>query len=87
MSGGKKRKGKTVKLLYLLQFEDVLVEIVLKPFVGEVDTELFKTVVLIILKAKDVQHSYRQDLVEQADSIPQDFFNQHDFFLKEDSSF
>lgn len=71
MCGGKKRKGKTVTLLYLLQFEDVLVEIVLKPFVGEVDTELFKTVVLIILKAKDVQHSYRQDLVEQADSIPQ----------------
>lgn len=83
MCGGKKRKGKTVTLPYLLQFEDVLVEIVLKSFIGKVDTELFKTVVLIILKAKDVQHSYRQDLVEQADLR----FNQRDFFLKEDSSF
>lgn len=50
---------------YLLQFEDVLVEVVLQSFVGEVDAELFKAVVLIILKAKDVQDSYRQGLEEK----------------------
>lgn len=54
--------------LYLFQFEDVLVEVVLEPFVGEVNAELFKAVVLIILKAKDVQDSYGQDLVKKTDS-------------------
>lgn len=40
----------------------MLVEVVLEPFVGEVDAELFKAVVLVILKAKDVQHSYGKEL-------------------------
>lgn len=40
----------------------MLVEVVLEPFVGEVDAELFKAVVLVILKAKDVQDSYGQEL-------------------------
>lgn len=52
-------------MLYLFQFEDVLVEIMLEPFVGEVNAELFKAVVLIVLKAKDVQDSYRQNLEEE----------------------
>lgn len=39
-----------------------MVEVVLEPFVGEVDAELFKAVVLVILKAKDVQHSYGKKL-------------------------
>lgn len=46
----------------------MLVEVVLEPFVGEVNAELFEAVVLIILKAKDVQDSYGQDLVKKTDS-------------------
>lgn len=42
-------------LSYLFQFEDVLVEVMLESFVRKVNAELFETVVLIILKAKDVQ--------------------------------
>lgn len=59
---GQERERKTATPLYLFQLEDVLVEIVLQPFVGEVDAELFKAVILIILKAEDVQDPYRQDL-------------------------
>ena len=43
----------------------MLVEVVLESFIGEVDAELFKAVVFIILKTKDVQDSYGQDLVEK----------------------
>lgn len=46
----------------LLQFEDVLVEVVLQPLVGKVDAELLKAVVLVILEAEDVQHSDGQEL-------------------------
>lgn len=75
LHGEKKKKKKWLKWhreekirLYLFQFEDVLVEVVLEPFVGEVNAELFEAVVLIILKAKDVQDSYGQDLVKKTDS-------------------
>lgn len=47
---------------HLLQFEDVLVEVVLQTFVGKVDAELFEAVVLVILKTKNVQNSDGQDL-------------------------
>lgn len=50
---------------HLLQFEDVLVEIVLQFLVGIVDAELLKAVVLIVLKAKDIQHPNRQNLVRE----------------------
>lgn len=43
----------------------MLVEVVLEPFVGEVDAELFKAVVFIILEAEDVQDSDGQDLVKE----------------------
>ncbi len=43
----------------------MLVEVVLEPLVGEVDAELFEAVVLIILKAKDVQDSNGQNLVQK----------------------
>lgn len=47
---------------YLLQLEDVLVEVVLQTFVGKVDAELFEAVVLVILKTENVQNSDGQDL-------------------------
>lgn len=47
---------------YLFKLEDVLVEVVLETFVGEVDAELLETVVLIVLKTKNIQHSDGQDL-------------------------
>lgn len=41
----------------LLELEDVLVEVVLETLIGKVDAELLKAVVLIVFKAKYVQHS------------------------------
>lgn len=43
----------------------MLVEVVLEPFVGEVYAKLLEAVVLIVLKAKDVQDSYGENLVEK----------------------
>lgn len=54
--------GRQIIELYLLQLEDVLVEVVLEALVGEVDAELLETVVLIILEAKDIQDSDGQNL-------------------------
>lgn len=50
---------------HLLQLKDVLVEVMLKPLVGEVDAELFKAVVLVVFKAKDVEHADGEDLRRQ----------------------
>lgn len=47
---------------HLLQLEDVLVEVVLQAFVGEVDAELLEAVVLVVLEAKDVQDPDGQNL-------------------------
>lgn len=47
---------------YLLQFEDVLVEVVLQALVGEVDAELLEAVVLVVLEPEDVEHPDGQDL-------------------------
>ena len=41
----------------------MLVEVVLETLIGKVDAELFEAVVLIVLEAKDVQHSNGQDLI------------------------
>lgn len=60
--GGGGVSGRQIIELYLLQLEDVLVEVVLEALVGEVDAELLETVVLIILKAKDIQDSDGQNL-------------------------
>lgn len=49
---------------HLFKLEDVLVEVVLETFVGEVDAELFEAVVLVILKTENVEHSDGQDLKE-----------------------
>ena len=48
---------------HLFQLEYVLVEVVLETLVGKVDAELFEAVVLVVLEAKDVQHSNGQDLI------------------------
>lgn len=40
---------------HLFQLKDVLVEVMLKSLVGEVDAELFEAVVLVVFKAKDVE--------------------------------
>lgn len=40
---------------HLLQLKDVLVEVMLKSLVGEVDAELFEAVVLVVFKAEDVE--------------------------------
>lgn len=47
---------------YLLQLKDVLVEVVLKSLVGEVDAELLKAVILVVFKAKDIENPNGQDL-------------------------
>ena len=49
----------------------MLVEVVLEPFIGEVDAKLLEAVVLIVLKAKDVQDSYGENLVEKKDRMKQ----------------
>lgn len=49
---------------HLFKLEDVLVEVVLETFVGEVDAELFEAVVLVILKTENVEHSNGQDLTD-----------------------
>lgn len=46
----------------MFKLKDVLVEVVLETFVGKVDAELFETVVLVILKTKNVKYSNGQDL-------------------------
>jgi len=43
----------------------MFVKVELKLFIGKVDTELFKTVVLVIFKSKNVQNSYRASLKSQ----------------------
>lgn len=40
----------------------MLVEVVLKSLVGEVDAELLKAVVLVVFKAKDIENPDGQDL-------------------------
>lgn len=42
---------------YLFKFKDVLVEVVLQAFVGKVNAELFKTVILIVFKPKNIKYS------------------------------
>ena len=49
---------------YLLQFENVLVEVILELLVGVVDAELFKTVPLKVFKPKDVEDPDGQALGE-----------------------
>lgn len=40
----------------------MLVEVVLKSLVGEVDAELFEAVVLVVFEAKDIENPDGQDL-------------------------
>lgn len=47
---------------HLFKLEDMLVKVKLQFFICKVDTKLFKTVVLVILKSKNVQNSYRASL-------------------------
>lgn len=47
---------------HLLQLKDVLVEVMLKSLVGEVDAELFEAVVLKVFEAEDVEDADGQDL-------------------------
>ena len=57
-------KGKISEMTHLFKLENVLVEVVLETLVGEVDAELLKAVVLVILETKDVEHPDGQDLTE-----------------------
>lgn len=59
---GRGFRGRRKMKLYLLQLEDVFVEVVLEALVGKVDAELLETVVLIILEAKDIQDADGQNL-------------------------
>ena len=56
-------------VVYLLKLEDVLVKVVLESLVGEVDAELFKAVVLVVLEAKDVQHTDGQYLEKHKSGV------------------
>lgn len=47
---------------YLLKFEDVMVEVLLKLLVGEVDAKLFEAVHVEILKTKNVKHTNERRL-------------------------
>lgn len=42
---------------YLFQFKDVLVKVVLQALVGKVNAELFKTIVFVVFKPKNIKHS------------------------------
>ena len=42
---------------YLLELEDVLIEVVMQPLVSVVDAELLKAVVAKVFKTEDVQHT------------------------------
>jgi len=48
---------------YLFPGKDVLIEVELNLFIGNVDTELFKRILLEILKAKDIKNSNVQTLI------------------------
>lgn len=52
----------TSRRLYLFKLKNVLIEVVLEPLVGKVDAELFKTVVFIVFKPKDIKNTDGQDL-------------------------
>lgn len=47
-----------VIVLFLLQFEYMLNEKLLKILVGVIDTELFEAVVTKVLEAEDIQYAY-----------------------------
>ena len=56
------KKRKLTICPYLLQLKNMFVEVKLKLFIGKIDTELFKTVMQIIFKSKNIQHSYGASL-------------------------
>ena len=56
------KKKKLTICPYLLQPKNMFVEVKLKLFIGKIDTELFKTVMQIIFKSKNIQHSYGASL-------------------------
>ena len=47
---------------YLFKLEDMLIEVILQMFVGVVNTELFKAVLIEVFESKDIQNSYRVTL-------------------------
>ena len=47
----------------------MFVKVKLKLFIGEVDAELFKAVMLVIFKSKNVQNSYRASLKSQKEVV------------------
>lgn len=69
---------------YLFKLEDVLVEVVLETFVSKVDTELFKAVVLVVLKTKNVKHPDGQDL---RTTTPHKFRKRNIFYAHSCSTF
>jgi hypothetical protein len=49
----------------LLKFEYMLVEVILQVFIGIVDAELFETVLVKVLKPKDIQDTNRATLQDK----------------------
>lgn len=48
---------------YLFPGKDMLIEVELNLFIGNVDAELFKRIFFEILKAKDIQNSNVQTII------------------------
>lgn len=48
---------------YLFPRKDMLIEVELNLFIGNVDTELFKRIFFEILKAKDIKNSNVQTVI------------------------
>ena len=51
----------------LLQLEDVLIEVLLQLFVGIINAELFKWIILEHFKTKNIQHSNTITLSERSE--------------------
>ena len=47
------------QMMYLLHFEDMLIEVLLQLLIGQVDAELLKVVLLEALKPIDVKHTHK----------------------------
>ena len=61
-------KSHVLRFSYLTNFEDMLVQVKLKIFIGQVDAELFKAVSLEIFKSKNVKHSNRKCLQNEEEN-------------------
>jgi acyl-[acyl carrier protein]--UDP-N-acetylglucosamine O-acyltransferase len=47
---------------HLLQLKDVLIKVMLQTFISKINTELFKAIIFIIFKPKNIQNTNGQSL-------------------------